>query len=87
MLSSAGASLAELSPEILSDGGEERSRGAAPAITSSDPDLLRIRKVRITVRVQAEPRRCAARMPPCSGTLAARGDVIAFYRTSRPPSM
>ena len=32
MLSSAGASLAELSPEILSDGGEERSRGAAPAI-------------------------------------------------------
>jgi hypothetical protein len=67
VLSSAGASLAELSPETLSDGGV----GAIPWCGTSDhqfdPDLLRIRKVRITVRVQA-------------GTETLRGPDAALFR-------
>jgi hypothetical protein len=53
VLSSAGGSLTELSPGILSDGGAGGIAWCGTSDHPFDPDLLRIRKVRITVRVQA----------------------------------
>jgi hypothetical protein len=53
VLPTAGASLAELSPEVLSDGGAGAIAWCGTSDHLFDPDLLRIRKVRITVRVQA----------------------------------
>jgi hypothetical protein len=53
VLPSAGASLAELSSGILSDGGAGAVAWCGTSGHLFDPDLLRVRKVRITVRVQA----------------------------------
>jgi hypothetical protein len=53
VLPASGSSLAELGPEILSDGGAGAIAWCGTSDHPFDPDLLRIRKVRITVRVQA----------------------------------
>lgn len=53
VLTSAGASLAELSPGMLSDGGAGGIAWCGSSDHLFDPDLLRIRRVRIHVRVQA----------------------------------
>ena len=69
VLPSTGASLAELSPEILSDGGAGAIAWCGTSEHPFDPDLLRIRRVRMTVRVQAGTETLRSRLPDIEATI------------------
>jgi hypothetical protein len=51
----AGGSLVELNPSLLADGGAGSVQWCGANGNVFDPDLLRVRKIRVTLRVQAGP--------------------------------